>query len=239
MQGCRDYRVAPHVVEGEGMAHRPKKDRCRDCLLEQTGINAGIANDDLRRFVTRIAIGPGETFRVERAGNTVLVIGEGVIKSERRLADGRVAVTGFHYPGDVVEIPASVARETVFEAVTRCRVCEVDLKQAIRLVPDREALLACVGNHAMTRIADDETRILGLAHRSAAERVVAFLESLAVRPGARSGDPSVVWTPMRRDDIANFLGMQPETLSRTYAELARKGVIAVLNRGQVELLGDR
>ena len=221
------------------MVRTPKTGRCWNCLLEQTGTDAGVAEDDRLRFVTEVVAGPGDTFRVERAGHAVLVIGEGVVKSERGLADGRVAVTGFHYPGDVMEVPAPIARETVFEAVTRCRIREIDLKQAALLVPDREALLACVGDHAMTRIADDEGRILGLAHRSAAERVVGFLEALAMRPGAHNDDPSVVWTPMRRDDIASYLGMQPETLSRTYAELARNGVIAVRGRSEVELLRGR
>jgi CRP-like cAMP-binding protein len=218
------------------MVRMPRKGRCWDRLLGLTGADVGVSPEVRLRFTTEVTAESGDTFRVERSGSAVLLIGDGMLKSERGLPDGSVAVTGFHYPGDVVEVPFPIARETVFEAVTHCQLREIDLQEAIRLIPDREALLECVGDHAMTRIADDESRILGLAHRSAAERLVAFLESLAARPGTRNGNPDMIWTPMRRDDIANYLGMQPETLSRTYAELARTGVIAVPSRSQVKLL---
>jgi CRP/FNR family transcriptional regulator len=218
------------------MVRMPKSGRCWDRLLGLTGDDVGISPEVRHRVVTEVTVEAGDTFRVERSGSAVLLIDEGMLKSERGLPDGRVAVTGFHYPGDVVEVPLPIARETVFEAVTRCQLRQIDLQKAIRLIPDREALLECVGNRAMTRIFADEARILSLAHGSAAERVIAFLESLAARPGAHNGNPRVVWIPMRRDDIANYLGMQPETLSRTYAELARTGAITVLSRTQVELL---
>jgi CRP-like cAMP-binding protein len=218
------------------MVRMPKSGRCWDRLLGLTGDDAGISPEVRHRVVTEVTVEAGDIFRGERSGTAVLLIGEGLLKSERGLPEGRVAVTGFHYPGDVVEVPLPIARETVFEAVTRCQLCKIDLQEAVRLIPDREALLECVGDHAMTRISADEARILSLAHASAAERVIAFLESLVARPGAYNGNPRVVWTPMRRDDIANYLGMQPETLSRTYAELARNGAIAVLSRTQVELL---
>lgn len=112
------------------MAHKPKTGPCWHCLLGQTGAESDIAGEAWHRFVREISARPGDPFKANSHGNAVLVINEGVLKSERALPDGRVAVTGFHYPGDVVEMPAAVARETAFEAVTACRACEVDLSQA-------------------------------------------------------------------------------------------------------------
>lgn len=217
------------------MKRKRNKAVCYCCVLGQDGPNAAIGEEDRRRFVRDLTVKPGAVIKAESGTHTALVIREGVGKSLRWLDESHAAVTGFHYPSDVLELPKNT--QTEFEAITRCSICEVDIEKAGHVLPDGCCFWQTLVEHGMRRIDDGDTNLVRLAHKPVQERVRTFLESLVGRPGATNGNPNVVWTPMRRDDIANYLGMQPETLSRAYSELARQGVISVRNRSQVEITG--
>lgn len=74
-----------------------------------------------------------------------------------------------------------------------------------------------------------------MGRRQAIARISAFLSSLARRYGALGFSPRRILLPMSRHDIANYLGLVIETVSRVFARLQSEGVIAV-DRRRVEIL---
>ncbi len=68
-----------------------------------------------------------------------------------------------------------------------------------------------------------------LARKSAIEKVASFLSVLAERIGLRTGAVTTLDLSMRRTDIADFLGLTTETVSRTLTHLRKKGVISIEN----------
>ena len=73
-----------------------------------------------------------------------------------------------------------------------------------------------------------------LSQSGSLERVAQFLLGLAYRGAAE--DPHLVTLPMTRPDIANLLGMSPETLSRALSKLTDQALIAVRGRSEIHIL---
>jgi CRP/FNR family transcriptional regulator len=80
-------------------------------------------------------------------------------------------------------------------------------------------------------IASDHDKIVLLGHRTARERVATFLLMLSRRYAALGFSSTIFNLSMRRQDIANFLGLTIETVSRQLAELSKQGIITVRQRG--------
>jgi CRP/FNR family transcriptional regulator, nitrogen fixation regulation protein len=135
----------------------------------------------------------------------------GMILTAHVSFDGRRQITGFHVPGEIfgaehgrhkasAEVVSSTAK------VRRVRWSAEDLGDGVF----ERALISA------------ERSILLLGHRTAADRVAAFLRDLYVRTGVGG----LVHLPMQRSDIADYLGLTPETVSRALTALVKRGLIA-------------
>jgi CRP/FNR family transcriptional regulator len=121
------------------------------------------------------------------------------------------------------------------EALTRATVCEVpmgQLESVCSQLPGLQHQLLRIIGQGINR---DQAHMEMLGRRQAAERVALFLHGLSERYKllGRPGDMFVL--PMSREDIASFLGMVIETVSRTLTKMQEDGVIAVRGR-QVTVL---
>jgi CRP/FNR family transcriptional regulator len=143
----------------------------------------------------------------------------GVLCSYQILSDGRRLVLSFFYPGDIVGLVRSNVHHYSCEAACPARV---------RGIPKR-ALLRDAEQHADVgrRLFDVATRELGdmqdhqilLGRKSAIEKLATFLVNLARRTGNNLCEPYDVHVPMTRTDIADYLGMTIETVSRNLTKL--------------------
>ncbi|HTV38839.1 MAG TPA: helix-turn-helix domain-containing protein [Xanthobacteraceae bacterium] len=146
----------------------------------------------------------------------------GAVRTYKVLSDGRRQVGGFYLPGDVFGLEFADEHVLAAEAVTDAKV----------LVVRRSALAALANSHAgisrelyaltareLRRVQD---RIL-LLIKSAQERVASFLLEMSERCPA--GD--CIELPMSRQDIADYLGLTIETVSRTLTSLESAAAIEV------------
>ncbi len=141
----------------------------------------------------------------------------GIVRTCRILRDGRRQVTGFHFPGDVFGFDGP-NHKTSAEAVTDgATVLDYSGGGTAAQPAIRES--AIVGLQRALDCAEGSIRLLG--HRSAPERLAAFL--LMLRSKLELGSHFVM--PMPRTDIADFLGLTVETVSRTLTDFARKRLI--------------
>jgi CRP-like cAMP-binding protein len=151
----------------------------------------------------------------------------GTVRTCRFLGDGHRQLTGFFYTGDVFGVDRAIHREAA-EAVTG-----VVLRRFSAVAP--EQLEAASGaQHNMLERALESARecIFLFGHRTAANRVAAFLIAIADRSAAKSG----VQIPMTRSDIADYLNLTLHTVSRTISEFARDQLIALDGPQNVRIL---
>jgi CRP/FNR family transcriptional regulator len=80
-----------------------------------------------------------------------------------------------------------------------------------------------------------QDHILLLGRKSAQEKVASFLLSLSDRAIKRKGMASPISMPMSREDIADYLGLATETVSRTITIMKRDGFIRLLQGGKIEI----
>ena len=135
----------------------------------------------------------------------------GMVMTVHVSVDGRRQVTGFFAPGEIFGAEHGrhkASAEAVSESAQVRRVRWSD-DEVDRPVFERALVSA-------------ERSILLLGHRTAAERVAAFLRDLY----ARTGVGGVIPLPMNRSDIADYLGLTPETVSRALTALIKRGFIA-------------
>ncbi|QPQ55860.1 helix-turn-helix domain-containing protein [Allosphingosinicella flava] len=177
--------------------------------------NAGPAASSLLRIGKGVAI----YYEGDKARRWYEVV-SGIVRTCRYHVDGHRQLTGFFYAGDFFGVDKDHYKETA-EAVTN-------------VVIRRHGPEASAQGRTDGRGEDTETAlrraltsaqqcIFLLGHRTAAERVAAFLLAAALRLGATKGVP----LPMSRNDIADHLGLTIHTVSRTISDLARRQLIAL------------
>ena len=188
----------------------------------------------------RQVLSRGETLYTEDdfSGDWFIVL-SGVLRTCRYLPDGHRQVTGFFFPEDVFGLEAPT-RRTSAEAVT-----EVVLMRYDRAFIDGDegVTLPTIGhtrNLLLVALDAAEGRIALLGLRSACERVSGFL----LRMDSLMDEDGYIFLPMGRADIADYLALTVETVSRTLSLLARRKLLSfrgpqrvlLVNRSQLEEL---
>ena len=159
----------------------------------------------------------------------------GAIRSCKLLSDGRCQITAFHFPGDILDFDVKDFHTTSAEAIVKTIVRTINrnrLQQAALVNPALGSeLWILIGN----KLRHVETHLLLLGRQTALERVVAFLVEMDER---LKGDGTLP-LPMRRRDIADYLGLTLETVSRVLSSLHEDGIIGFAGDARQILLRDR
>jgi CRP/FNR family transcriptional regulator len=161
----------------------------------------------------------------DEAGHIFDVL-EGVLRVYRILPDGRRAIIGFIYPGDVLGVSFQSRYLFTAEAVTDVRVRRFARGRFFSLVNESSELRPQLFAILCDEMSAAQDQMLLLGRKSAEERVVSFL--LAVHH--KSGVGSTIELPMSRLDMADYLGLTIETVSRMMTGLTRRGLIAPAGR---------
>ncbi|TZF90494.1 helix-turn-helix domain-containing protein [Cognatilysobacter lacus] len=215
---------------------------CASCSLQQLCLPAGINLRELQELEAIVKrkrpVEVGERlFRQGDRLDAVFVARDGAFKTVLVNEDGDEQVIGFHLPGELVGLDALGTGVHRCEAValTRANVCEVpfdELSNVAAHVPGLQRQLMRVIGQSVGR--DQDHREM-LVRRQANERIALFLHGLSERLRT-IGEPSeTIRLPMSREDIARFLGLALETVSRGFTRLQEDGVISVHGR-KVQIL---
>lgn len=175
-------------------------------------------------------------FREGDIANNIYEITAGVFRLTRVLDNGRRQVIAFGLPGDIIGFPNGTLHHSNCEVIQTAEV----------IAYRRHALDSFDGGHethkrlldaALREISAMQDHFMMLARKSAQEKVASFLITLAERTGTPIGKYITCALPMTRGDIADFLGLTIETVSRTLTRL-RKGNIIMLETTQTVLIKD-
>ena len=137
----------------------------------------------------------------------------GVVRTSRLTFDGRRQVGDFYYPGDVFGLEPGPDHRFAAEALADCEI------QVVR----RGALRAFAGDTEVTRLEMErlQEHVMLLGRKGARERVASFLIGLAQR-----GLEDQVDMAMSRQDMADYLGLTIETVSRMLTQLQSEAIVA-------------
>src|SRR5215469_2481994 len=148
----------------------------------------------------------------------------GTVCTCKMLREGRRQIAGFYFAGDIFGLESAKKYSVAAEAITDSKV-RIIKKQALTALAasDREVADRLL---AMTtrELARKQDLLLTLS-RTAEERIVCFLIDMVQRASPREDD--LIDLPMSRRDIADYLGLTIETVSRVLTDLERRGAIEI------------
>jgi CRP/FNR family nitrogen fixation transcriptional regulator len=160
---------------------------------------------------------------------TFFKIVSGVVRTCKFLSDGRRQIDAFHVEGDVFGFEAGEEHRLSAEAVSDCTVISYRRRGVERSAASNEALSRQLFSYAMRNMARAQDHSLLLGRKSAIEKVVTFLMEWA----EHSPCTGTIELAMTRQDIADYLGLTIETVSRTLSQLERDAVIELSTARQI------
>ena len=210
---------------------------CIDCSLRSLCLPAGLARADMEQLDhvvhSHLPLNRGDAlFRSGDSFVNLYVVRSGTIRTTQPGAAGDEQVIGFHLPGELVGLDAIADDHHHCEAVAleRTSVCMLpfgDLQAVAARVPG----LQWQFNRLISReLVQDQEHLMALGRRTARERVALFVHSLSERFETAGYDGGAFRLAMSREDIANYLGLALETVSRLLSKLADEGLIEVDRR---------
>jgi len=148
----------------------------------------------------------------------------GALRAVRLLPDGRRHITEFFLTGDYVGLAENGAHSQTIEAVADTKLVKYS-RRRFEAFRDSDAR---AGRHFFGLVCGElsaaQDRLLLLGRKSALERIASFLLAIADR---RSSEATAVDLPMSRSDIADYLGLTIETVSRALGQLRAREIIDV------------
>jgi CRP/FNR family transcriptional regulator len=207
---------------------------CSTCAFSRACLAHGMdksALRDLHLLVEHVGpIAPGQhVFRAGDPFEAIAAVREGTVKTWRVDREGREQVLGFHLPGEIIGLSA-IENERY-----PCNAVALDDVQLCRFSFPRIAVLAARVPGLQKELFRLMSRDIGHAERLAGDhpadaRLAAFLHDLAERLSRRGLPPGRVRLAMPRADIANYLRLAPETVSRLFRRFRDAGLIRVHGR---------
>lgn len=211
---------------------------CVNCRLADLCLPFGLHYDEIDQLIniikTKRPLQVDEAlYRQGENCNSLYAIKSGSFRSFITNTDGVEQTIGFYLPGELIGWDAlqSGINTCTTVALETASVCDLPLTQLNELCSKIPGLQNQLYRILGKEITSDHDKIILLGHRSAKERMATFLLMLSRRYGSLGFSNTEFNLSMRRQDIANFLGITIETVSRQLAELSKEGVISINRRG--------
>jgi CRP/FNR family transcriptional regulator len=213
---------------------------CRSCEARHRGICGALSPDQLlvlAKQTTRRKL-PSGTSLLNDADEirTYSNILSGVAKLTKTLPDGRQQIVGLQFAPDLIGRPFKTESAIDIEAATDLSVCAFPKAALDRVIKDNPELEHRLLQQTLNELDEARSWMVTLGRKTAAEKVASFLWLIATH-----ADPEVVTAsrsltfdlPLTRADIADFLGLTIETVSRQMTKLRKENVITIENNRHV------
>ena len=171
--------------------------------------------------------------------NRVYELGEGALMLYKLLPDGRRQVVEIVAAGDLFGLDDGDIHECSAEALTPVVVLSYDRGHVERSPEFQRRLAACM----RVKLSSLHEHAVLLGRKSALERVASFIMRLVPNRGgyhcvgrAGEADPAQVRLTMTRQEIADYLGLTIETVSRAFSELKRRGLVVAIRQDELRIV---
>ncbi|MFB6448409.1 helix-turn-helix domain-containing protein [Bradyrhizobium tunisiense] len=173
-----------------------------------------------------------EIYGEKEPAEYVYQVKTGAVRSYKLLSDGRRQIGAFHLAGDIFGLENGTTHRFTAEAVVDTAVLLIK-RQSLETVAESDALVAKnLLGMTTTNLQHAEDHMLLLGRKTSLERVAAFLIEMDKRLTAAG----VLALPMSRRDIADYLGLTLETVSRAISHLHELGVLGFVGNTQRQII---
>jgi len=197
-----------------------------------TGATYDLANakSTVRSFETRVTVRQGEIIFEEGSDAFYFYkLVSGCARLVKSVADGHRQICDFYLPGDLLGFSNAAEHDFSAEAVVDCVLLRYRRRDVNALIRTDSAFACELQAMTANGLSGAYRHVLRLCHRSARDRLAWFLLGMLRRCESENG---WICLPMSRVDIADYLGLAHETVSRAFTQLKKSGAIIepTLNR---------
>lgn len=172
-----------------------------------------------------------EIYGQDEPAEYVYKVLKGSVRSYKLLDDGRRQIGAFYLPGDIFGLESSIHHRFAAEAIADTMVIAIK-RSVLTGLAQTDAVVARELWQMTARELDHvHDHVVLLGRSSAQERVASFLIEMA----SRSANRNEIELPMSRQDIADYLGLTIETVSRTFTSMERRALIELPTSRKVRL----
>ncbi len=150
---------------------------------------------------------------------------QGVVKMYKLTPDGRRQIIGFAFPGEIMGSVLGEDYTCTAEVVAAAKLRRLSRQQLLRDLQTQPGLSRRLLDVMTSALALAQEQMLLLGRKSAPEKIASFLLDQSEKCEERGENPNLLFLPMTRCDIADYLGLTTETVSRTISCLKKRGVI--------------
>jgi len=173
-----------------------------------------------------------EIYGEKEPADYVYQVKTGAARSYKLLSDGRRQIGAFHLVGDIFGLENSSEHRFTAEAIVDTTVRLIK-RRSLELVAESDAMVARnLLSMTTNNLQHAEDHMLLLGHKTSLERVAAFLIEMDRRLTAAG----VLALPMCRRDIADYLGLTLETVSRALSRLHELGILGFIGNNQRQIV---
>ncbi|CDM58477.1 Regulatory protein hlyX [Rhizobium favelukesii] len=207
--------------------------RCMSCEVRHKGICGALSADELQalsahtRLVNHEA---GDELAGEKMpAESYATVIRGVVKLTKTLEDGRQQIVGLQFAPDLLGRLNADENAVSVEAASDLNLCRIPKVALERMVKSNPALAERLMTQTLRELDEARDWMVTLGRKTAAEKVASFLLLIATHldPEA-TGDRRQFDLPLSRADIADFLGLTIETVSRQMSKLKAEGMIGIV-----------
>jgi CRP/FNR family transcriptional regulator, anaerobic regulatory protein len=216
-------------------ANEPNRLLCSDCAVRPFSFCATLDRAELHELDhlgRRVHFLPRETaFAQEELMTSFFNLLEGVMRLYKLLPDGRRQIVGFALRGDFLGLAISPHHTFSADAIGPVTVCRFPRVSFALFIEDKPHLLRRMNQLIDRELSQAQDHMVLLGRRSAEEKVASFVLAWRDRLARLGAATNTLSLPMGRQDIADFLGLTIETVSRTFTKLERDGLIEITPGG--------
>ena len=171
-------------------------------------------------------------FRHGDAFHALYVVRTGCLKTYTISPDGQNQITGFYTPGEVLGLDGlnSSYHTNYAKTLENTSICKIPFTELEKLSREIPSLQRHLFSLMAREIEVDQKLIMLINNRSADQRIAAFLLNISDRFKTRRLSGSSFRLPMSRGDIANYLGLAVETVSRVFSKLQTRKILTAENK---------
>jgi CRP/FNR family transcriptional regulator len=213
---------------------------CVSCEARHRGVCGALAPEQLTALARssikhKVVEGTelvGDAEEINRYSNVLV----GVVKLTKTLSDGRQQIVGLQFAPDFLGRPFRKESKVNAQAATDVSLCSFPKAAMERMMKDQPGLEHRLHEQTLKELDEARDWMVTLGRRTAAEKVASFLLLIArnIDPTAGAERSSAAFDlPLTRADIADFLGLTIETVSRQLTKLRADRIIRIENNRRV------
>lgn len=217
-----------------------EREQCGSCPIRHRAICARCDDNELvllEKIKSYVTFKAGEpiVWRGDDLTHFASVVA-GIASLSRTLEDGRTQMVGLLLPSDFIGRPGREMVEFDVTAVTDVTLCQFQRRPFEKLVEEVPHISQRMMEMALDELNAAREWMVLLGRKTAREKIATFLEMVVRRSTIPQQQVQEYVLPLTREEIANFLGLTLETISRQLSALRKDGVVAFEDRRRFRIV---